>query len=378
MAETIVSWKVYELTKSPFSLGIIGISEALPFIVATVFSGYAADRFNRKKIAQVAMFCLTASFVGIAWLLPNLQLGELGYIYFLIGLGGIARGFMAPSVQSILPNLLPREVYANAAVWSSNVWQSAAVAGPAAGGLLYAWWGIGNSMWFSILLMFLALVVFSGINVPANEHQAIKKEGILESLPMGIRFVVSNQVIFGAILLDLLAVLFGGAAAVLPVFAKEVLHTGPEGLGLMRATPFLGSVVMGLFLAFYPPKRHAGKILLISVFAFGLCWMAFAFSTHLYLSLLLLFLTGVFDCVSVVIRHTVLQLNTPDHMRGRVSAINSIFISSSNEIGAFESGFAASYLGLVNSVVAGSAITLLSVLWVGYRFPKLRNHHTRP
>jgi MFS family permease len=378
MAETILSWKAYAVTGDPLALGLIGLSEALPFIVSIFFAGYVADRYNRKWLTVVSMGFLFLCFLAIGVLLPGLKANQINYLYFFIGLSGIARGFLSPAMQSILPNIIPREHYPNAAVWNSNVWQSAAVAGPAAGGLLYAGFGGDFSYHLALLIMACAVPLFGFLKVKGDpDASAIAQENLLQALPGGLKFVFEKKIIFGALLLDLLAVLFGGAMALLPVFAKDILHAGPELLGIMRAAPFLGSVSMGLILAFYPPLKRSGELLLISVFCFGLCWLGFALSEHVWISLLMLFLTGWFDNISVVIRHTIVQMNTPDHMRGRVSAVNSIFISSSNEIGAFESGFAARFLGTVPSVVLGSVITLLSVGWIRAIFPELRKYEMR-
>ncbi len=378
MAETILSWKAYAITGDPLVLGLIGLSEALPFIFSIFFAGYVADRYNRKWLTVVSMGFLFLCFLSIGFLLPELKADQIFYLYFFIGFSGIARGFLSPAMQSVLPNIVPREHYPNAAVWNSNVWQSAAVAGPAAGGLLYGLVGENTSYILTLLVMASAVPLFGFLKTSGEpDSSGSRREGFLQALPGGLKFVFEKKLIFGALLLDLLAVLFGGAMALLPVFAKDILHAGPELLGIMRAAPFLGSVSMGLILAFYPPVKRSGEWLLISVFCFGLCWMGFALSEQVWISLLMLFLTGWFDNISVVIRHTIVQMNTPDHMRGRVSAVNSIFISSSNEIGAFESGLAARFLGTIPSVVLGSVITLISVGWMSVSFPELRKYEMR-
>lgn len=383
LAETILGWKVYELTHDKLALGLIGLSEALPFILTALYSGHAADTYNRYKIVKRTIFIMLLCFAGITALMFNdaffLRQQGMWPVYFLIGCSGIARAFMAPCMQSIIPQIVPRELYANAATWGSNVWQTAAVTGPAVGGLIY---GILKSQYhsdlaeiasFSIALVLLAisLFAFSRLEVKANPPKE-KVETLFESLKAGLSFVYNKQEMLSAISLDLFAVLFGGAVALLPVYASDILHAGPMGLGLLRSAPFLGSVVMGLFLAFNPPTNNAGRNLLVAVTGFGLATIGFAVSQNFALSFAMLFLTGAFDNVSVVIRQTILQVMTPNHMRGRVSAVNQIFISSSNEIGAFESGLAAKLMNTVPSVIFGGCMTLVVVAATYVMAPKMR------
>ena len=383
LAETILGWKVYELTHDKLALGLIGLSEALPFILTALYSGHAADTYNRYKIVKRTIFAMFLCFAGItAFMFNNGQfLQEYGIwpIYFLIGCSGIARAFMAPCMQSIVPQILPRELYANGATWGSNVWQTAAVTGPAAGGIIYGLLkthyhnGTAEIASFSIALVLLAfsLYAFSRLKVKENPPKE-KVETLLESLKAGLSFVFNKQEMLSAISLDLFAVLFGGAVALLPVYASDILHTGPAGLGILRSAPFLGSVVMGVFLAFNPPTNNAGRNLLIAVTGFGLATIGFAVSKNFELSFVMLFLTGAFDNVSVVIRQTILQVMTPNQMRGRVSAVNQIFISSSNEIGAFESGLAAKLMNTVPSVIFGGCMTLVVVATTYVLAPKMR------
>jgi len=383
LAETILGWKAYELTHDKLVLGLIGLSEALPFIITALYSGHAADTYNRYKIVKRTMLGMLFCFAGITALMFNDAqiLREYGIwpIYLLIGFSGIARAFMAPCLQSIVPTILPRELYANGATWGSNVWQTAAVTGPAAGGLLYGLLkvkysqGIPEIASFSVTLVLLSISLYAFNRLAVKENPPKEKvENLLESLKAGIKFVWNKQEMLSAISLDLFAVLFGGAVALLPVYASDILHTGPAGLGLLRSAPFLGSVVMGLFLAFNPPTTNAGRNLLIAVTGFGLATIGFAVSTNFALSFAMLFLTGVFDNVSVVIRQTILQVMTPNHMRGRVSAVNQIFISSSNEIGAFESGLAAKLMNTVPSVIFGGCMTLVVVATTYVLAPKMR------
>ncbi|MFN8309426.1 MAG: MFS transporter [Chitinophagales bacterium] len=375
MAETIIAWKVYEITHDKLALGLLGLSEALPFIVTSIYGGHAADTFNRYRIARFSIVGITLCFAAIGLFMSGdatlLKMYGALPIYIAIGASGIARGFMAPSYQSIFPQLLPRQLFANGATWASNTWQTAAVVGPAAGGLLYGFTNVEISFGFAIALMAASFFVF--IRVPVQETPPrTKQETLYDSLTAGLRFVFGKKEMLAAISLDLFAVLFGGAVALLPVFASDILHAGPQGLGVLRAAPFLGSVIMGLFLAFSPPVKSAGKNLFIAVTGFGLATIGFAFSHNFILSFFMLFLTGAFDNISVVIRQTILQLMTPDDMRGRVSSVNQIFISSSNEIGAFESGVAAKMLGTVPSVVFGGCMTLAVVGLIYTLVPSMR------
>jgi MFS family permease len=375
MAETIIGWRVYEITHDKLSLGLLGLSEALPFIITSLFAGHVADNYNRKKIVMYSNLTMLLCFVAIGFFMMGdmVVLQQYGVlpIYFLIGCSGIARGFMVPSFQSMLPQILPRELYGNGATWNSNFWQLAAVTGPAAGGIIFGFTNIYVA--FVVVWTMMLFSVFAFSRIKPHPHAVKEKvESIYESLTAGLRFVFKNEEMLGAITLDLLAVLFGGAVALLPVFASDILHVGPEGLGFLRAAPFLGSVLMGLFLAYNPPLKNAGRNLLIAVGLFGLATIGFALSTSFILSFVMLFFTGAFDNVSVVIRQTILQVMTPNEMRGRVSSVNQIFISSSNEIGAFESGVAAKLMGTVPSVVFGGCMTLLVVSGMGIFAKKLR------
>ncbi|MCY7408711.1 MAG: MFS transporter [Chitinophagales bacterium] len=375
MQGVIVGWQVYEFTKDPFALGLVGLAEVLPFIVTSFYGGHAADTIERKKLVLVFttlyLFCAVCLMSFTFPFVHVLDHHNVYPIYIIIAITGIARGFVAPAITAFLAQLIPRELYSNGVTWNSNTWHMAAVAGPAAGGLLYGFVGITAAYAIVCALMFSTLILFLFIKrrpLPVSD----KQETIFESLTTGIRFVFGNQIMLGALSLDMFAVLFGGAVAMLPVFASDILKVGPEGLGVMRAAPFFGSIIMGLFIAHRPPMNKAGKNLLIALVGFGSCMILFALSKNFYLSLFLLFLSGAFDNISVIIRGTILQLITPDHMRGRVSAINSIFIGSSNEMGAFESGAAAKFMGLVPSVIFGGVMTILIVGFTSVFAPKLR------
>lgn len=375
MQYVIVGWQIYELTKDPLSLGLIGLAEAVPFIGTALIGGHVADIIDRKKI----IFYSTAFFMIGSLLLFYFTLdmssavenyGTLP-IYAVIFMTGIARGFIGPTYFAILPQIVTRELIPNAATWSSTTFHIAAVAGPAAAGLIYGF--LGAEVSYGIVVALITISLFFVLLLKKKDvPEKMKKESLYMNLSAGLRFVFKNQILLSALSLDLFAVLFGGATALLPIFADKVLSVGPEGLGILRAAPALGAVVMAGILAYNPPKQNAGRTLLWSVAAFGACMVLFAVSTNFYLSLFILFLSGAFDNVSVVVRHIILQLATPDDMRGRVAAVNGIFIGSSNEIGAFESGVAARLLGLIPSVIFGGCMTLGIVGIVAKIASKLR------
>ena len=371
MQAVIVSWLIYDITKDELALGMIGLTEAIPALGLALPGGIIADRYNRRKILLLSTgIMLMASVFLTLYAYGNIT-SAIWPAYVVIFIIGAARGFFNPSQGPFWSQLIDKQHYVNASVWNSSMWQTGAVSGPALGGICYAWLGAGvSSIIVCILILITMLYYFFIGNKPvviSNRGEAIK-----ESLKAGISFVFKNKILLSAIALDMFAVLFGGAVALLPAFADKVLHTGPQGLGFLRAAPAIGAVLMASWLAFHPPHKNAGKKMFLCVGGFGICMIAFALSTNFYLSFLILLLSGVFDNVSVVIRSTILQSHTPDHMRGRVAAVNSIFVGSSNEIGAFESGVAARLLGLVNSVVFGGCVTLL-VTAIGWKkSPALR------
>jgi MFS family permease len=375
MQSVIVGWQIYEITHDALSLGLIGLAEALPFFSISLFAGHVADSVNRKSIILTSS---TVYFVSAAGLLlvstrfeSILQTHGVFPIYAIIFVTGLARGFLSPSQSAFMAQLVPRELYGNASTWSSVSWQLADVTGPAAGGLIYGFLGVGAAYSGVVAMTVIGLSSFTRVGrKPVPERKA--EESIAQSLAGGLKFVFRDQVILSAISLDMFAVFFGGAVAVLPIFADQVLHIGAEGLGFLRAAPAVGSVLMSIIQAHHPFFKRAGRNLLICVLGFGLAIIAFALSKNFYLSLFILFVSGMFDNVSVVIRNTIIQLHTPDEMRGRVSAVNGIFVGSSNELGAFESGVAAKLIGLVPSVVLGGTMALLVVGVVRKFAPKLR------
>jgi len=378
----IVGIQIYNLTpgstgEKALAMGFIGLAEAIPFILIAIFAGHVADRINRKKIILFSIaFLLLASWTLFYISFNKIYLASLGTfpIYGIIFCTGIARGFLAPTFPAYQSQLIPRVLYANAATWNGNIWQTASVVGPAIGGLLM---GFGNiSVAYAVsasLVTFSFLIILPITNVPVPKNEI--KEKLSISLTAGFRFVFKNQIMLSALSLDLFAVLLGGAVAMLPIFAHEVLNLGANAdmaVGFMRAAPAVGSIIMGIFLAYYPPTKKAGRNLYIAVTGFGICMIAFALSTNIYLTLVILMLSGSFDMVSIIIRTTIMQLTTPDNMRGRVAAVNGIFIGSSNEIGQMESGLAARLIGLIPSVIFGGCMTVLVVSGIMYVAPKLR------
>ncbi len=370
----VVGWQVYEHTRDPLSLGLIGLAEALPFIAVALLAGHAADRVNRRLLAILGNLGLLVSAVALLLytIFPTAAgAGRVWPIYLIIALSAVARSFTRPAMTALSADVIPRELFANSIAWRSSTWQFAAVIGPALGGLLYGFAGpiaayaVVAAM-FATALISILFVAYSGSRPPELSEMTIG-----ESLQIGLKFVWKQPVVLGAMSLDLFSVLFGGATALLPIFAK-MLRTGPEGLGLLRAAPAIGSVVMGVGIAHRPALKRAGTTLFISVAAFGLCIIAFALSTNFLLSVGLLVLSGAADNVSVVIRGTLIQTMTPAHLLGRVSSVNQIFIGSSNEIGAFESGLAARLMGTVPSVIFGGTMTLLVVAIAVWCAPRLR------
>lgn len=366
----VIGWQVYEITHSALSLGLVGLAEAIPCLALTLVGGYAADRMDRRTLSLLAMTILLAG--GLALYLLNLKgTPTSAWPFYLIQAGlGVGRAFSRPASHALRVELVPRECLVNAATWNSSTFQAAMVLGPAIGGLLFGFGSARLAYGVEVALLVLAMVAMAVLK--PHPRTTTAQGGMLRSLGEGLGFVWKNQILLGAMSLDLFAVLFGGAPALLPIFAADVLKVGPQGLGVLRAAPAVGSILMAFVLAHRPAMKQAGRSLLLSVACFGLCWIAFAFSTRFTLSLLLLAVSGALDNVSVVLRQTLLQLRTPSHLMGRVSAVSSFFITSSNEIGAFESGVAARVLGLIPSVVFGGLMTLGVVGVTAWKAPELR------
>ena len=364
MQSVIVGWQIYNLTHNVLWLGFIGLVEVVPQVSISLFAGHYIDLYNRRKIVNYTTILLI-----LGSLILLIYSGNVGYysekygtvpIFITIFFTGFARGILNPANVALMGQLIPRNLYANASIWNSASWQVAAVMGPAIGGLVYGYWGIIPA--YSLVLGFYALSFFMIMFVKSGRHEVVESsEGVFTRIQSGINFVFKTPELLGAFTLDMFAVLFGGAVAMLPVFTSDILFAGPQGLGLLRACPAIGATIMAFVLMFYPPVKETGKVLFISVLGFGVSMIGFALSRSFILSGILLILSGAFDNISVVIRGTILQLFTPDEMRGRVASVNSIFIGSSNELGAFESGVAAKLMGLVPSVVFGGFMTLAVV-----------------
>jgi MFS family permease len=373
----IIEWQVYSLTKNPLSLGIIGLMEVIPAISMALFAGHIVDQKEKKGLLFKCILGFSVISFGLfllTWprVVSDVSTQTILYsIYFLVFLGGLVRAFLGPTIFSLLALIVPKKEYANAATWSSSVWQISSVLGPAVAGFSITWIGVHWSMCFVLACSIFALIALSQIATKPILNPKIG-EPIMDSLKEGVKFVFNNKTILGALSLDMIAVLFGGAVALLPVFAQDILKVGPEGFGVLRAAPAVGSFLILIVSAYIPFNKNAGMKLLSAIFAFGICIIVFGLSSVFWLSVAALFLSGIFDGISVVIRQTILQLKTPDHMRGRVSAVNSIFVGSSNELGAFESGLTAKLMGTVTAVVFGGSMTLLTVFITGVVSPTFR------
>lgn len=377
MQFVVIEWEVYSITKDPLSLGLIGLMEVIPAVSMALFAGHVVDQSEKRGLLIKCILGFSVVSLGLfllTWprLVSGLSTDTILYsVYFLVFIGGIVRAFLGPTIFSLFSLLVPKKIYPNAATWSSSVWQLGAVCGPAAGGLFIHWIGVHWSMCFIFALSLTALLLVFQIPKKPILNPKIG-EPVLKSLKEGIKFVRNTPVILGVLTLDMFAVLFGGTVALLPIFAQDILKVGPEGFGVLRAAPAVGAMIIMFTSAYFPLNKNAGYKLLTAIFGFGVCIVVFGLSSMFWLSILALFLSGVTDGISVVIRQTVLQLKTPDHMRGRVASVNSMFVGSSNELGAFESGLTAKLMGTVTAVVFGGGMTILTVLGTGFFFPKLR------
>jgi MFS family permease len=377
MQATIISWKVYELTRDTFSIGMLGLVEFAPAFLLAFYSGYVIDKGDKRNLLLYSMMgnaVLTAilCFITSKYALINYPQTWILFIIFFVVFGiGMLRPFTGPTSFALVSQLVPKQHLANATMWNSGSWQVGAVTGPALAGLMYGLAGITYAFYLMLGMMGIAL---TGLYLVKNKpilYQA-REESMVESVKQGFRFVWRSKEVLGAMSLDLFAVLFGGATALLPAFADKILHIGAQGLGLLRASPALGGVTVLLLLAFRPLHRHQGKIMLASVAGFGLCIIIFGFSRLFWLSFFALFASGILDGISVIVRSTILQLKTPDNMKGRVASLNSIFIMSSNELGSFESGVTSRLMGNVAAVVFGGCMTIGVVVYTWLKAPSLR------
>lgn len=367
-----VGWHIYELTGDPFSLGLVGLAEVLPFFCVAPFAGYLVDLLPRRKLGMAACAALATT----ALILVGVTSGWLPFqgtwpIYAAIALTGAARSFLSPVYNALFARALPREDFVRGAGLGSVIFQAALVTGPALGGVMVGWGGKALSYGTAAGFALLALAVLAWLRMGEPPRPA-SRPPIFASIAEGARFVLGSQYMLGAMVLDMFSVLLGGVVAMLPAFIHDILHYGPEGLGILRAAPALGSICVGVWLARRPLQQHAGRVLLLAVAGFGLCVIAFGLSRSFWLSAAILLAYGMCDGVSVVVRSTILQLATPDEMRGRVSSINGIFISSSNELGAFYAGTMARWLGLVPAVIVGGFAILAVVGATAWKAPALR------
>jgi len=370
MLAVAVAWQVYSITHRAMSLGYVGLAVFLPSFLLFLVAGHVVDRFDRRRVLLVVQFSY-AVITTMLLLTAVYGPGTAAPIYAILAMQGTVRAFGAPAGQAFMPELVPQEHFANAVTWGSSTFMIATIVGPGLGGLIYAWLGGAAQVYAVAACTYVTSFIFTYLihtRTGRKEHRAAS----METLLAGFHYIWEQQVILGSISLDLFAVLLGGAVALLPIFAADVLHTGVRGLGLLRAAPSAGAMVMALLLAFHPLKRHAGRLMLGCVALFGLATIGFGLSRNLELSIALLVIVGASDMVSVVVRQTLVQLKTPSHMRGRVSAVNMLFIGTSNQFGEFESGLTAQWWGAVRATVYGGMGTLLVVGTWWRMFPELR------
>ena len=378
----IVEWLVWEITKNPLSLGLIGLMEVVPAVSMALFAGHIVDQKEKRNLL---IYCIIAFlFVSVGFYLATSSEAKamfssqtiLYLIYLLVFIGGFIRAFFGPTIFSLVALIVPKNTYANAATWSSSVWQMGVVLGPAFAGFSIHWIGVNSSMRVVLAGVLVSLIILSFIKRKPILNPKIG-ENIFKSLREGVAFVYNSKAILGAITLDMVAVLFGGAIALLPIYATEIIVI-PEGLepsevfGVLRATPAVGSLITMFIAAYIPITKNAGTKLLIAIFGFGISIITFGLSSLFWVSVLSLFIYGLTDGISMVIRQTILQLKTPDHLRGRVASVNSIFVGSSNELGAFESGVTAKLMGTVTAVVFGGTITMLTAVGTAFVSPSFR------
>lgn len=369
MLSFAIGWELWLRTHSAFALGMVGLVQVVPVILLSLPGGHVADQYNRRRIVVITQSVFAACSVGLA-LLSYFE-GPISLIYLCLLGFGIARAFNNPASSTLIPETVPPELFASAATWTSSSWQTAAITGPALAGVIVALFDNVTVIYvfdaIAVLIFIFMITQIKGRQIPLS-----RKAATMDSLLDGFRFMRRTQVILAAITLDMFAVLFGGAVALLPIYATDILKVGPQGLGILRAAPSIGALTVAFMLAHLPPFKQAGRTLLLVVAGFGLATIVFGLSTAFWLSVAMLLLLGGLDNVSVVIRGTLLLTRTPDEMRGRVSAVNSIFISTSNELGAFESGLIASLFGPIFAVVSGGIGTIIVVLLVARFWPEMR------
>ena len=377
MMGTLVGWWIYELTNEPFAIGLIGLAEVIPAVSLALYAGHVIDISEKRKlllkgvalywICAIALLVLSSNIGSGAF--SNLQIA-IG-IYFVIFCTGIIRSFTGPSFGTLVGEIMPKDLLQNATTWSQGIWLSASVLGHAMVGFFIAGFGNTGSLWIVLGMVTIGFVFISKIK-PKPPHKQEVEQKTLESVKEGIRFVVQTKEVLGALSLDLFAVLFGGAVAMIPVFAKDILKVGPIGFGWLNAAADIGAILIIFIITIFPVHQQQGKKLLLAVAGFGVCIIVFALSTTFWISFAALLLSGILDGFSMIVRGTIVQLKTPNHMRGRVMSVNSMFINSSNELGQFESGLAARAMGVVPSVVFGGIMTLIVVTTTWFKAPSLR------
>jgi len=373
----VIEWQVYSITKDPWSLGMIGLMEIIPALSMALFAGHIVDQREKRNLLALCIAAFSLISLGLfilTWpkIVADWSTKTVLYsIYALVFFGGFLRSFFGPTIFSLISLIVPKKIYPNAATWSSSTWQMASVLGPAFAGFSIRWFGVHWTLCCVFgLVLFSLLIVFQIKKKPILNPKI--GEPVMQSLKEGVKFVYKTKAILGALTLDMIAVLFGGAIALLPVFAQDILKVGPEGFGVLRAAPAIGAFLTMLITAYIPISKNAGLKLLAAIFGFGVCIIIFGLSSIFWVSVLALFFSGVTDGVSMVIRQTILQLKTPDNMRGRVASVNSMFVGSSNELGAFESGLTAKLMGTVTAVVFGGTMTLITVITTGIVLPSFR------
>jgi MFS family permease len=370
MQAVAVGWQVYDITKRALDLGLVGLAQFLPGILLFLVSGHASDRFDRRKVLG-ACYAGYALCSGLLLVLAERSTHTVRAIYVVLILLGVVRSFNGTASRSILPQLVPEEHFPNAVAWNATTFQAATILGPSLGGILYAAFHGPSAVYAAAMLTAIGALV-STFRIKTRPQARRREPMTMRTVFAGLHFIWREKLILGAISLDLFAVLLGGAVALLPVYAREILHTGPWGLGLLRTAPGVGAALMAVALAHRPLRGRAGPILLWSVAGFGVCTIVFGFSRSLVLSLISLILLGATDMISVIIRATLVQLRTPDEMRGRVMAVDMVFIGTSNELGQFESGLTAQWFGTVPAVVLGGVGTLAVIALWAWMFPALR------
>jgi len=377
MMGTLVGWWIYELTNAPFAIGLIGLAEVIPAVSLALYAGHVIDKSEKRKLllkGVILYWCCALILLFLSMDIGALKLTSLQIaigIYFIVFCTGIIRSFTGPSFGTIVGAVVPKNLLQNATTWSQGIWLSASVLGHAIVGFIIAGFGHTGSLIVVVSLVGIGYGFIAMIK-PKPPHADVVDQKTSESVKEGLRFVFNSKEVFGALSLDLFAVLFGGAVAMIPVFAKDILKVGPIGFGWLNAASDIGAIIIILIITIFPANRRQGKKLLLAVAGFGVCIIVFALSKIFWLSFVMLLLSGILDGFSMIVRGTIVQLKTPDHMRGRVMSVNSMFINSSNELGQFESGVAAKAMGVIPSVVFGGAMTLLVVGVTWFKAPALK------